>query len=135
MTITEIENLSFAELKLHRNALIEAASNADKSELASRYVQARTDATHRDEKLSEQGKTIDALNSGNNALLEKRAELEAQVQALTAQQVDAQTLIRRQTDTIRDWAGRLESAERLARARRVALAEVMQIISPVLVAE
>ncbi len=56
-----IENLSHAELKANRADLIAQAKEADQHELASRYVQARTDAKHRDEKLAEQGRSIEAL--------------------------------------------------------------------------
>lgn len=83
MTLTEIENLSFAELKEKRAELIVAATGAE--DLAARYVQARTDAKHRDEKLSEQGRTIDALTTGIEAAKEKEAQLAAVIEAAKAE--------------------------------------------------
>lgn len=61
MTITDIENLSAAELKERREELAAAIAGSPSEELASRYVQARMDAKLRDDKLSEQGTTITAL--------------------------------------------------------------------------
>jgi hypothetical protein len=75
MNIHEIENLSAAELKAKRAELIEAAKAVPIGELAERYVKARTDATIRDEKLAEQGGTIDALRAGAAALTEKNSDL------------------------------------------------------------
>ena len=61
MTSTDIENLSFAEIKEQRDSLVDEASKAPTDELARKYVRARMDAVQRDEKLAEQGKTITAL--------------------------------------------------------------------------
>ena len=70
MTIQEIENMTFAELKARQSELIEAMKDTLPTELAARYVQARLDAKQRDEKLSEQGQTITNLNEA----LQTRAE-------------------------------------------------------------
>ena len=70
MTIQEIENMTFAELKARQSELIGAMKDTLPTELAARYVQARLDAKQRDEKLSEQGRTITNLN----AALQTRAE-------------------------------------------------------------
>lgn len=64
MNIHEIENLPFAELKARGIELIDAAKTASIDELASRYVQARTDAKQRDELLAEQAETLEALKTG-----------------------------------------------------------------------
>lgn len=62
MTLIDIENLPAAELKKRRDELVAEAAKADTKELASRYVQARCDAAMRDDKLREQGVTINTLN-------------------------------------------------------------------------
>ncbi len=68
MQLTEIENLSAAELKAKRDELAAAIAGSPPEDLAARYVQARYDAKARDEKLAEQGQTIVALQQGNQAL-------------------------------------------------------------------
>ena len=73
MDIHEIENLSFAELKAHKPDLLEALKATPHEELAARYLQARTDAKLRDEKLAEQAKTLAALRQGLEAVKEKEA--------------------------------------------------------------
>jgi hypothetical protein len=50
MKLEDIENLSFAELKQQGASIVESLGGGD---LAKRYVQARTDAKQRDEKLAE----------------------------------------------------------------------------------
>ena len=74
MSLTEIENLAHAELKAQRDELVKAAAKAPANELAARYVQARTDAKARDEKLAEQGRTINALNDACETAKEKLAQ-------------------------------------------------------------
>lgn len=87
MTIQDVENLSFAELKARRAELIEAitASTISIKEVAGRYIQARADAKHRDEKLAEQAKTIAALQEGLEAVKEREAAaVEASKELITA---------------------------------------------------
>ena len=91
MNLIEIENLSAVELKARRDELVEAAKGAPVEELAARYVQARLDATQRDEKLAEQGKTITALQDALSA---------AKAQAVAAQLEG------------RDWKAQFEASER-----------------------
>lgn len=79
MNIAEIENLSFSELKAGGVNLVEAAQKLPAEELAARYVQARTDAKQRDEKLAEQGETIRALHEGLGAGKEKVQSLNAEL--------------------------------------------------------
>lgn len=84
MSIQEIENLSFAELKQRSTELAESLSAAlldsrdidQVAMLAARYVQARTDAKQRDETLAEQGTTISNLNNALVAAEEKSRRLE-----------------------------------------------------------
>lgn len=79
MTLHEIENMSFADLKENRVALIESMKLLSAKELAERYLQARTDAKQRDEKLSEQGRTIESLQDGLDVLKESRDITHAKV--------------------------------------------------------
>lgn len=58
-TIHDIENATSLALKEGRKEAIKIAR--DSEDVAERYVQARLDATFRDEKLAEQGVTISAL--------------------------------------------------------------------------
>lgn len=81
-SLIAIENLSFAEIKDRREELVKEAANTPASELAARYVQARQDAKQRDEKLAEQGRTIDALTQGLAATTEKAAALEVEFKSL-----------------------------------------------------
>ena len=64
ITIQDVENLGYVELKGRRAALAEAVTKMPPGEVAERYVQARTDAKQRDEKLAEQGTTIAQLQEG-----------------------------------------------------------------------
>lgn len=80
MSIHEIENLSFAELKEKRAEITEALKGIPVEELANRYLQARTDAKQRDDKLSEQGKTITALQDGLAASKQQTEVTQAEVQ-------------------------------------------------------
>jgi chromosome segregation ATPase len=153
MNLAEIENLSFVELKAKREEFIAEAAKATQADLAARYVQARTDAKHRDEKLAEQATTIAALTTGNNALLEKLATTEGQLrtaierckrleETLERRMSEAQEEITKRDEAISQGSvvidrtrSALESAESLARARRTVLATIMQTISPLLAAE
>lgn len=79
MGLAEIENLTHAELKSQKADLVAKAAEADKSELASRYVQARTDAAMRDEKLAEQARTLANLNDSLDAAQAKIAGMQTQL--------------------------------------------------------
>lgn len=68
MTTTDVENLSYAKLKEQHDELVKAMQDQPPDDLARRYVQARTDAKARDEKMSEQGKTITELQLAIKAL-------------------------------------------------------------------
>ena len=74
MDIHEIENSSFAELKANRDALVETAKKVPMGDLAIRYIQARTDAKGRDDKLAEQALTLKLLK---DALTDLKAKSEA----------------------------------------------------------
>ncbi|MHC4867482.1 MAG: hypothetical protein ACYTEX_25700 [Planctomycetota bacterium] len=67
MEIHQIEAKTFAELKADPIALTEALKSQPAEVLAVRYFKHLMDAKHRDEKLSEQGKTITALQQGLEA--------------------------------------------------------------------
>jgi hypothetical protein len=68
MKLEDIENLSFAELKEQRAELLKHINGNPLDAVAERYLQARMDAKQRDEKLSEQGKTITLLQAGHGTL-------------------------------------------------------------------
>lgn len=157
MTLNEIENLSFADLKTKRDELLAGLKEADHAELASRYVQARTDAKQRDEKLGEQGQTIAALQSGYQALEREsagtisdlRAQLEkaegranrletmnVNIEERLTKAVEAEkaNVAKLQADLAQETT-RANAAEALAKNRRKGLADVAGIINPLLAAE
>lgn len=154
MHLTEIENLSAADLKSRRDELVEAAKAAEQGELAARYVKARTDAKLRDEKLAEQARTLDALSTGLESAKVQAAdqsrsigELEDMVSsresernalarnlhaAHQAHSAELATLQQEHSNTVDDLRAELaetaqqrDSALSLAKARRAALADVM----------
>lgn len=144
MKLSEIENLSHADLKAKRAELIEAIKGEPAAELAARYIQARTDAKMRDEKLSEQGETIKALQDGMRAagdkighlqdeILKKGLEWGATVKGLQTQVGNLKGDVQTNADAFnelnkraRDLEKSVASTESLAKARRAALADVMQ---------
>lgn len=67
MSIHDIENMTFAELKAQRAELVKEAETLDRKDVAARYIQARTDATQRDEKLAEQARILESLQTGLEA--------------------------------------------------------------------
>lgn len=75
MKISEIEGLSFAELKARRADIL-AGLDETPEVLAKRYLQARTDAAMRDEKLAEQGVKIKSLSEDLAAAEKQKASLE-----------------------------------------------------------
>lgn len=83
MTIIEIENLTFDELKAQRGQLAAELKDLPADELAARYIQARTDAKQRDEKLAEQGQTIKTLNASVARMMHDSGAAEAAATALT----------------------------------------------------
>lgn len=133
MTIVEIENMNAAELKVKRAEAAQAV--VGDPQLAQRYVQARLDATTRDEKLAEQGATITALQ---NALE-------------TAKKSAAETQVKWETDQVAlkvsaEGAGKLAqqlaeansdrmAAVALAKNRRKVLGDITALIAPLLAAE
>lgn len=92
--LAQIENMGYAELKANAADLIAAAAKEPVEDLASRYVQARTDAKLRDERMAEMGAEIAALTTQLNAaveagevLAEKLAAAEAKIAELKKQPV------------------------------------------------
>lgn len=82
MTLIEIENLPFAEIKSRRDELIEAAKRGELGELAARYVKTLEIAKLRDEKLGEQGRTINTLNDAAEGAKEDCKKLTAKLSEL-----------------------------------------------------
>lgn len=142
MNISDIENLSSAELKARRDELLAALKDAAPADVAARYLQARTDARLRDEKLAEQGATITALQSGLAAATE-RIESYGQTLATATQTIaalkdeglaakaDVETL----TDRLVAETARADQATALAKARRGVLAVILHEITPLLAQE
>lgn len=62
-TIIDIENASAGKLKASRAEAIEIAKASDHDAVAERYVQARLDASTRDELLADQGDTITTIKT------------------------------------------------------------------------
>lgn len=142
MNTHDIENLSADELKARRDELIDAARMLPPGEVAARYVQARTDAARRDEKLAEQGKTITALQAGmdaakaqveasrveveqaNNAVAATRLDLDAASKALT----DAKAAMQRQ-------AARGERLKAVATTHHTAVSAAAKLLNDALAAE
>lgn len=142
MTLIDIENMPFADLKAKRAELIEAASLADIRDVAVRFVDARTDAKQRDEKLSEQGRTITALNDALDARVTELRDAAKSTAELTAQLATADATIQSLRESLAKsqaecgvLATERDAAVQLAKARRVGLAAVMTTISPLLAAE
>lgn len=140
MQLHEIENLDITALKSDKAALIAAASKAPVDELAARYVQARTDAAGRDAKLAEQGTTITSLHEALQAARQHNAEAVRKLDALNVQLAEQLTTIDDQAKqiaflklTLDKGIKRTESAENLARSRRVALATASKILTDALV--
>ena len=82
MELTDIEGLAAAELKKRRDELVAEAAKAPVEQLAARYVQARTDATRRDEKLAEQGETIAHLQKALDASAAREEQTAAEAETL-----------------------------------------------------
>lgn len=97
MTLIEVENLSAAQLKERRAELIEAIKGADPVELATRFVDARHDAKLRDERLGEQGETINALKQGLGAATQRAAEQEGMLAAASKRIKDGDALMDQMT--------------------------------------
>jgi len=142
MTTAEIENMGVAELKQRRLELVASMKEVPAEELATRYVQARTDAKMRDEKMAEQGKTIAELHSALDAS-RKTADEEAVTRAALGKNIDSMIAERNQlNEQLTASKGQLRSAtdalgkvEALAKRRRTVLADITQLIAPMLVEE
>lgn len=153
MELHEIENLSAAELKERREELVAAARKAPVDQLAARYVQARTDAKLREDKLAEQGKTIMLLQQAmeksdvgheltKQSLVQTQAALSAKEKELGASQSIITARDSERTQLIDDFqqklaaeTARANAADAFAKARRKGLADVAAIINPLLAAE
>lgn len=70
--LASIENLPLADLKASKALLLEEAGALPASDLAARYIQARTDAKQRDQRMGEMGVEITQKDA-------RIAELEAEL--------------------------------------------------------
>lgn len=82
MNIEAVENLSFAELKANRKKILKDLADVSAEDLAARYLQARTDAKQRDEKMLQQGEMITALQSDLQSTRNEISGLREQVAQL-----------------------------------------------------
>lgn len=119
MEIHEIENLSFAELKQRRDDLIESLKSQPPGVLAARYLQARTDAKQRDEKLSEQGTTINNLNelvqTQSKTILAREEQLSSKDKAISKYVSELEAARKAHSDEVSVLNGQLkECRESLA---------------------
>lgn len=114
MKIHDIENLSAAELKSRRHELKAGLASASHDELAGRYLQARTDASMRDEKLAEQGRTITTLNDAADAADGRITVLESEVSTLKTRLCESADRGAKLVEKCRDLEGRLAKANKLA---------------------
>lgn len=143
MDITKIEELPLKELTSRREELIIVCQEMDIAVVARRYMQARIDATMRDGKMAQQAKTLEALQTGLSAAQERveaihvaaSARISAAEQAQSHQlgTIENQTrviavgeaLIAEHEATLAKVQNDYRAAKQLAKARRMALAEVM----------
>lgn len=133
MTIIDVENMTAAELKEKRAEIALLLSDqcrgnagvAHSHDLSQRYVQARMDAKVRDEKLAEQGKTISALQDGTQAAKERVVMLQTELEKAKKEAAANHDSLKREMDAGAETCFALKTAESLAKARRLALADVM----------
>lgn len=131
MTTAEVENLSHADLKARKDELATALEKVPAAELAARYVQARTDAKFRDEKLAEQGQTLAALQEGMTAVKAQAAQtIDSVKQAGQAALAEAERAHAAELAKVNAENAILVT---LAAKRREALAGVMQYVTPLLI--
>lgn len=133
MNLIDIENMKAADLKTNKAQAVEAAKSADLADLAARYVQARLDAATRDGKLAEQGVTITSLNTAIASERERAEGLSELSRRLTGKVEELETAVARLQQELALERQARASAEALARARRVAVAEINAIAGKALV--
>lgn len=151
MNIEEIEGLSLAELRARHDELVTTCKDVKPAVLAARYVQARTDAAMRDESMAKQAETLEALQTGLkaadervvaiNATAKQRIEAVTESVAIVQEALVTQTASSEQIQGALDAAlaanaelqqqiamirGERNAAAELAKARRLALATVME---------
>jgi len=113
MGLELIENLSAAELKSQRSELVAEAAKVDAAELADRYVQSRTDAKLRDEKMAEQGQAILAAEDRAIRAEDRAASLTQEVERLTARteaQKAANDLLRTEVNDLKKQLAELQAS-------------------------
>lgn len=96
--LASIENLPLADLKASKVLLIEEAGTLPPADLAARYIQARTDAKQRDERMSEMGADItqlqadlDTADADRIAAVELLTAAEKRIADLEAELADEKT--------------------------------------------
>lgn len=142
VTLIDIENMSAAEIKQRWDDCADAARGTNAADLAQRYVQARFDAKLRDEKLAEQARTIEGLSTGLESAREANDGWKSKVEEMRTRIAEAEHLaisngqrIVEMREEISAIKKRAEAAEKLAKDRRGALADIMTTIAPLLAQE
>ena len=111
MSIHEIENLSHEELKAQKADLLEKLKAMSPDDLAPRYLQARTDAKQRDERMAEQAETLGALKTGLNSAKSQVATVnEDASKAVADMRADADQFKKCADATIDDLEAQLKQA-------------------------
>lgn len=108
--LEKIENLTFAELKANRAALVAEAAQQPLQALAARYVQARTDAKMRDERMSAMGLEFTDLGNRLKESAQREAAMAKHIKALMGEIADLNKALERKTDKdrIRELEARVQ---------------------------
>jgi len=131
--IIDVENMTSEQIKAQRKEAITAAREA--GDVAERYVQARLDATLRDEKLAEQGQTIKLLQQSISAATARVQELEAACAKWDAQALQAGEAIDAARKENAAMGERIRCIEAVSKSRRTVLAKLQGLIATELAAE
>jgi hypothetical protein len=119
VTLQEIEQLSFEQLKAQRDEAVEALKDEKPEVLAARYVKNRLDALMRDVKLSEQGKTITALQEGVEAMKAEMVRVTQQISSMEGER----------TALVADLESLRTSAREMAIADKAAIEALHQTVA------
>lgn len=108
LTIQNVENMSATELVERTDEILEGLADVPQPDVVARYLQARTDAKVRDENQADQARTLEALQSGNQAIREQLAgqvritdKLTHELAAADTARVEAD---KRHAEDMNDWA-------------------------------
>jgi predicted transcriptional regulator len=135
MKISEIENLTFTELKSRHDELIAAMKDVATPELAARYVQARTDAKQRDEKMSEQGRTIKELQLALEATREREQAAVSQVANTSSENKTLGEKVTRLTADVQTAQARADRLKTQALRNQAAVTSAAKLLNDAITAQ